>query len=126
DGIRDFHVTGVQTCALTIFGDTAVADRNGRQLGYAVAGALEALPPPATKYVFTGIVKSGADIATWEHQPAASHELQPAHQLAAYRRTVNLQCKPMPSAAELREALQAGDLDRPTGERLNRMLAIRE
>lgn len=107
-------------------GDTAVADRNGRQLGYAVAGALEALPPPATKYVFTGIVKSGADIATWEHQPAASDELQPAHQLAAYRRTVNLECKPMPSAAELREALQAGDLDRPTGERLNRMLAIRE
>jgi hypothetical protein len=34
-------------------GDTAVADRNGRQLGFA-ALALEALPPPGTQFVMPG------------------------------------------------------------------------
>lgn len=106
-------------------GDPAVADRNGRQLGYAVASAVEALPPPASKFVFTGIVKSGADIATWAHQPATEEELRPAADLRAELLTTELECKPMPSAGELRQRLEA-DLDRPTEERLQRMLAIRE
>src|SRR5690606_35925195 len=35
DGIRDFHVTGVQTCALPIYGHVAVrrADSQGRERG---------------------------------------------------------------------------------------------
>src|SRR5690606_40241904 len=32
DGIRDFHVTGVQTCALPIFNDIYVAEEARRQL----------------------------------------------------------------------------------------------
>src|SRR6202011_2606069 len=32
-------------------GDWNVADRNGRQLGYAVLSALEALPSPGTRFV---------------------------------------------------------------------------
>ena len=35
----------------------AVADRNGRQLGYAAAAAIEALPPPAMTFVYQGIVE---------------------------------------------------------------------
>lgn len=50
-------------------GDPAVADRNGRQLGYAAAAALEALPPPASRLVYTGVVASGANLATWEYRP---------------------------------------------------------
>lgn len=50
-------------------GDPAVADRNGRQLGYAALSALVALPPPATRFVYTGSLVSGATIGTWEHQP---------------------------------------------------------
>jgi hypothetical protein len=48
-------------------GDTAVADRNGRQLGYAALAALEDLPPPGTRFVYTGPVVSGATIGTWDH-----------------------------------------------------------
>src|SRR5205823_1797506 len=36
--------------------DPAVADRNGRQLGYAALAALEALPPAGTRFRFKGPV----------------------------------------------------------------------
>ncbi|MCI0463452.1 MAG: hypothetical protein L0Z62_41470 [Gemmataceae bacterium] len=48
-------------------GDPAVADRNGRQLGYATLAALEALPPPGTRFRYAGPVVSGATLGTWEH-----------------------------------------------------------
>jgi hypothetical protein len=48
-------------------GDTEVADRNGRQLGYAGLSALESLGPPGTDYHFVGPVISGATIGQWRH-----------------------------------------------------------
>jgi hypothetical protein len=51
-------------------GDTAVADRNGRQLGHAAAAAIEGLAPAGTRFVYTGIVASGANLGTWEHRPS--------------------------------------------------------
>jgi hypothetical protein len=50
--------------------DVAVADRNGRQLGYAALSALEALPPPGTRFVYAGPVTSGATLGIWQHRPA--------------------------------------------------------
>src|SRR5438105_858647 len=50
-------------------GDPAVADRNGRQLGYAVLAALEALPPPLTRFEYAGPVVSGATLGAWRHVP---------------------------------------------------------
>lgn len=50
-------------------GDPDVADRNGRQLAYAAAATLEALPPPASKFVYSGVVASGANIGTWTYKP---------------------------------------------------------
>lgn len=50
-------------------GDWAIADRNGRQLGHAALSALESLPAPGTRFVYTGPVVSGATIGTWKHQP---------------------------------------------------------
>jgi hypothetical protein len=50
-------------------GDTAVADRNGRQLGYAALAALEGLAPPATAFHYAGPVTSGATLGAWEHRP---------------------------------------------------------
>jgi hypothetical protein len=48
-------------------GDTAVADRNGRQVAFAALTTLAALPAPATKFVYTGPVVSGATLGTWKH-----------------------------------------------------------
>ena len=48
-------------------GDWRVADRNGRQLGYAALSALESLPTPGTRFVYAGPVVSGTTIGTWRH-----------------------------------------------------------
>ena len=53
-------------------GDTAVADRNGRQLGFAALSALEALPPPGTCFEYAGPVVSGAILGTWKHSAASA------------------------------------------------------
>ena len=57
-------------------GDHAVADRNGRQLGFAALSALEALPPPGTRYVYQGPVVSGAIIGAWKHEPLKNNDLE--------------------------------------------------
>ena len=71
-------------------GDTAVADRNGRQLGHAAAAAVEALPPPATRFAYTGIVASGANLGAWGYEPASPEQLAAAAQLEAVRTAVDL------------------------------------
>jgi hypothetical protein len=56
-------------------GDHAVADRNGRQLGFAALAALESLPAPGTRYVYQGPVVSGAIIGAWRHEPLKKADL---------------------------------------------------
>jgi hypothetical protein len=50
-------------------GDVEVADRNGRQLGYAALSAIEELVPANNHLAYTGAVVSGATIGTWACQP---------------------------------------------------------
>jgi len=50
-------------------GDHAVADRNGRQVGYAALAALECLPTAGTRFEYAGPVVSGTLIGTWKHTP---------------------------------------------------------
>jgi hypothetical protein len=52
-------------------GDPAIADRNGRQLGYAALSALEALPNAGLRYEYAGPVVSGATIGAWRYVPIA-------------------------------------------------------
>ncbi len=105
-------------------GDTAVADRNGRQLGYAAASAIEAIPPPATTFVYTGIVTSGADIGTWAYQPSSAENIAAASQLHVRVASVAIPIKPIPSAADL-EAQLAAVTERAEGEKLHRRLNLR-
>jgi hypothetical protein len=74
-------------------GNPAVADRNGRQLGYAAAAAIESLSPPGSRFVYTGIVASGANLGTWEYQPCDAGQLQRSEQLAARVSHVELRPK---------------------------------
>ena len=57
-------------------GDTAVADRNGRQLGFAALSALTALPAAGTHFRYTGPVVSGATLGAWAHEPLPANEAE--------------------------------------------------
>jgi len=63
-------------------GDTAVADRNGRQLGHAVLSALETLPAAGMSYEYAGPVVSGATLGIWEYVPIPKERKS---QLAAWQ-----------------------------------------
>lgn len=66
-------------------GDVEVADRNGRQLGYAALSALESLPAntaDGSKMTYTGAVISGATIGTWQTRAVDEER---AMALAAWR-----------------------------------------
>lgn len=56
-------------------GDHKVADRNGRQLGYAVLSGLQCLAPSAMHFIYAGPVVSGATLGIWNHQPLQKEEL---------------------------------------------------
>ncbi len=71
-------------------GDAAVADRNGRQLGFAALSVLEGLPPPLTRFVYTGPVVSGATLGTWAHQPLPEDDLERSRRWQVRRWTVDL------------------------------------
>ncbi len=87
-------------------GDTDVADRNGRQLGYAALAALQSLPPPNTRMQYAGPVISGATIGVWNHQPLADDELHSKRQWQARRWTVDLRYRgDLPSVEQTRHEL---------------------
>ena len=68
-------------------GDTTVADRNGRQLGFAALSALTALPAAGTHFRYTGPVVSGATLGAWAHAalPAKEAERKRLWQLWRWR-----------------------------------------
>ena len=51
-------------------GDIAVADRNGRQLGYAALSAFSSMGEVGTDFGYLGPVVSGATLGTWAHMEA--------------------------------------------------------
>lgn len=71
-------------------GDVEVADRNGRQLGYAALEALEAVPDAGTQFVYTGPVESGATIGTWAHRPVDANALREFTRWGVSRAVVDL------------------------------------
>jgi hypothetical protein len=82
-------------------GDVEVADRNGRQLGYAVLAALESLPAPLTAYRYQGPVVSGATLGTWAYVPISDRRRQHLATWQSNHRVVRLKYRtdlPNPAA----------------------------
>jgi hypothetical protein len=71
-------------------GDVRVAERNGRQLGFAVLAALEALPAPGTCLEYVGPVVSGATLGIWAHRPLEGARLRSVSAWAWRSWTVDL------------------------------------
>lgn len=75
-------------------GDAAVADRNGRQLGYATLAALEELPPAGTRFRYTGPVVSGATLGAWAHVALSEAERAAKKRWRVRRWTLDLPYRP--------------------------------
>lgn len=99
-------------------GDLAIAESNGRRLGYAVLAALESMLPPRTKLVYAGAVESGAPLAAWRREP-----FEPSSVVLAEQTDVELPLKPLPDEAELSRRL-AECSDRVMAERIRRKLRV--
>ena len=70
--------------------DTAIADQNGRQLGYAVLSVLESLPQPGQAFKHSGSVVSGATIGTWDYTPVDPQRQQESGRWGTCRSTCSL------------------------------------
>lgn len=105
-------------------GDTAVADRNGRQLGYASLEALEALPAAETSFEYVGPVLSGATIGTWKPSPQSAKRAEETKVWKSVQRPIPLPYRPnLPRGEQLerertqlladeREAVKNNDSER--------------
>jgi len=92
-------------------GSTEVADRNGRQVGFAALSALTSLGPAQHDFAYQGPVVSGATIGTWGWTPFAEGREEAARRWSGDTFRVDLPHKPLPDVGTLR-----ADLDRYTGE----------
>ena len=57
-------------------GNPEIADRNGREVGYAALAALAPLPRAGTDFQYAGPVVSGAVLGTWKHLPVSEESRQ--------------------------------------------------
>ncbi len=101
-------------------GDTEIADKNGRQLGYAVMAALESMLTPRMELSFSRVIESGASLAVWKQTT-----YQPSSQLSAKMVEVPFNLKPLPSLAEIDQQYSDCE-DRVLKERLSRKRGIRK
>jgi hypothetical protein len=84
-------------------GDTAVADRNGRQLGFAALGVLTALDPPEHDFAYRGPVVSGATLGPWLPEEQSPERVSETRRFAGSTGTTWLPLKALPTLPELRE-----------------------
>ena len=101
-------------------GDTEIADKNGRQLGYAVMATLESMLAPKMELSFSSVVESGAPLAVWKQTT-----YQPSSQLSAEMVEVPFNLKPLPSLMEIEQQYRDCE-DRVMKERLSRKRGIRK
>jgi hypothetical protein len=75
---------------LGFVGDTAVADRNGRKLGFAALSALEGIGPPDHSFQYQGSVLSGTRIGVWEYVPLDARQLKSAGRFQVQQQAIEL------------------------------------
>ncbi|MCE7062190.1 neutral/alkaline non-lysosomal ceramidase N-terminal domain-containing protein [Dyadobacter sp. CY343] len=101
-------------------GDQKLADRYGRQLGYAVLATLESMFRPKSSLTYQCAVESGAPLAVWREEVDAISNVLKVNVIE-----IEYPLKPMSSLAEL-EAEWAKCEDRVLKERLWRKRCIRK
>ena len=104
-------------------GDVEVADKNGRQLGYAALAALESMPSPGEEFEYVGPVISGATLGVWKYSPepvdrAAQHsqwtdrrDIVPVKYRNDLPSHAELEQEELRNRAEEQDALAKGDAE---------------
>ena len=87
-------------------GDTATADRNGRQLGHAALSACFSLGPSGCDFTYRGPVESGATLGTWAWTRFAGSRTAAASQFAGGAFSVDLPYRQLPDREQLRLDLE--------------------
>jgi hypothetical protein len=90
-------------------GDPAIADRNGRRLGYAAVGALESIPGEVAdaRFNYKGYVVSGAILGTWGFEKLPQEEEDRLFRSRYRSWTIDLPYRTdLPTLEESRERLQ--------------------
>jgi hypothetical protein len=107
--------------------DPALADRNGRQLGYAALSAFAALPPPGTQYDYVGPVVSGATIGVWKHRPLPAERATAKKRWQLARWNVALPYRPeLPTNDKLRAARERFEIALKNAEQTHDDAAARD
>jgi hypothetical protein len=100
-------------------GDLEIAEAHGCRLGHATLATLEGMLPANTQLEYSGVVESGAPLATWQRVAC-----EPSTRLEAVQIEVELTLKDLPSLSEI-EAQFRACTDRALRERLRRKSRIR-
>lgn len=108
--------SGDQAPRVQYSGDTATADRNGREFAHAVLSITTGMLPAGQRYTFDRVVRSGADLAAWKFEPGT-----PPQTTQSRRLTVDLPLKPYDSTETLNQQL-AACTDTALAERLRRQI----
>lgn len=87
-------------------GDTAVADKNGRQVGHAALSALYGMGPPQHDFAYLGPVVSGATIGTWGWRPHDDDRAADTAVFAGDVHEVALDLIDLPTPADLQAQLE--------------------
>ena len=100
--------------------DPAIADQNGREVGYAALSVLTSMFPPQVSLAYAGVEESGTPLAIWkEHRNSSSTTLK------SRRVTVRLTIADLPSSEQLRREIREAS-ESYMIERLTRRLLARE
>ena len=97
-------------------GDTAIADRNGRQLGHAALSAYFSLGPARCDFTYRGPVESGATLGTWAWTPFAGSRTAAASQWAGGAFSVDLPYRQLPEKERLRLDLERHTVEQAEAE----------
>lgn len=99
----------------------AIADAQGRQVGFAALSVLEGMLPPRRKLQFASVVESGTPLGEWQHAPD-----EPSRALASREVRAKVNLKPeLRTTAQIQQELAAG-ADRVMAERLRRQAQVRD
>ena len=107
-------------------GDTAVADRNGRQVGFAALSALNAMGPPLTDFQYRGPVISGATLGTWTDAPIGDGRRKEVTRIAGGAFTLDLPLKPRLDPGSIQDDLDRWEAEQRAADRAGNAVAARD